>query len=68
MICTGPIDLLAAPPGHWEDAGRHCEEALTMNMKIGAKPEVAHTQYENASVLFTYNQLSTHDKALLPRS
>jgi hypothetical protein len=35
-----------------------------MNLKMGAKPWVAHTQYEYRSMLFTHNQLSTHDKAL----
>jgi DNA-binding NarL/FixJ family response regulator len=43
--------MLAATLSRWEDAQRHFEQALAMNARMGAKPWLAHAQYQYAQML-----------------
>ncbi|MBD0348429.1 MAG: AAA family ATPase [Thermoleophilia bacterium] len=47
------LGALAATLARWGDAERHFEDALAMNARMGARPWVAHTQYEYAQMLLT---------------
>jgi DNA-binding SARP family transcriptional activator/tetratricopeptide (TPR) repeat protein len=46
-----PLGTLATRLGRLEDAERHFEEALEMNERMGARPELAHTQVDYARML-----------------
>jgi hypothetical protein len=37
--------------GRWQEAESHFDQALAMNARIGAKPWVAHTQFQYARML-----------------
>jgi tetratricopeptide (TPR) repeat protein len=54
-ISTGSVarylGLLAAMLGRPDDAGRHFEDALEMNRRIGARPWLARTQLDYAAML-----------------
>jgi eukaryotic-like serine/threonine-protein kinase len=50
-----PLGILATMQDRFEDAGRHFEEALRMNVRMGAHPWVAHTQEEHARMLLRRN-------------
>jgi DNA-binding NarL/FixJ family response regulator len=47
------LGLLTATMSRWEEAEAHFQEALAMNTTMGAKPWLAHTQYEYARMLLT---------------
>ncbi|MGI8553647.1 MAG: hypothetical protein ACR2PL_23100, partial [Dehalococcoidia bacterium] len=48
-VCSALGDRLrAATLGRWEVAAQHFEDALTMNGAMGARPLVAHVQFEYA--------------------
>ncbi|MGH7964450.1 MAG: tetratricopeptide repeat protein [Candidatus Binatia bacterium] len=53
--CYGSVSRylgrLATTLSHWEAATRHFTKALAMDTRLGAKPFVARTQYEYASML-----------------
>jgi DNA-binding CsgD family transcriptional regulator len=67
------LGLLAATMCRWEEAEAHFQAALEMHTRMGAKPCLAHTQYEYARMLLTrssaastYTQAHTdRDKAVL---
>jgi tetratricopeptide (TPR) repeat protein len=65
--CNGsasrPLGLLAATLERWPQAAVHFERALCMNMRIGARPFVARTQYEYAAMLLAWGQPEKHEKA-----
>jgi tetratricopeptide (TPR) repeat protein len=46
-----PLGLLAATVSRWDDAERLFELALEMNVGMGARPWVAHTQHDHARML-----------------
>ena len=48
---------------NWEDAGRHFEDALTFDEKIGARPWLARSQYEYAWMLQERNRPGDREKA-----
>jgi DNA-binding SARP family transcriptional activator len=54
-ISTGAVSrslgILASTLSHWQDARRHFEDAFEMNTRMGARPWVAHTQYDYARML-----------------
>jgi DNA-binding NarL/FixJ family response regulator len=54
-ICLGAasryLGLLATTMGWWKTATRHFEEALALNARMGARPWLAHTQYDYADML-----------------
>jgi hypothetical protein len=45
------LGLLATLLERFDDAGRHFEDALEMNEKMGARPWLAHTQHDYARLL-----------------
>jgi tetratricopeptide (TPR) repeat protein len=45
------LGQLSATMGQWQEAEEHFEEALEMNTRMGARPWLAHTQYQYASML-----------------
>jgi DNA-binding CsgD family transcriptional regulator/tetratricopeptide (TPR) repeat protein len=64
------LGLLAATMCRWQEAETHFQDALEMHTRMGAKPCLAHTQYEYARLLLTrrsaantYTQAHT-DKAV----
>lgn len=50
------LGMLAATMGRWAEAQRHFEEALAMNARMGARPWLAHTQYQYAKMLLARGQ------------
>jgi tetratricopeptide (TPR) repeat protein len=67
FVCFGSMSrylgALAAALGRWKDAEHHFEDALQMNMRIGARPWLAHTQYQYARMLLSRDQAGDSDKA-----
>jgi DNA-binding CsgD family transcriptional regulator/tetratricopeptide (TPR) repeat protein len=67
-VCYGAaaryLGMLAATMERWEDAARHFEDALAMNVRMGARPWLAHTQYQYAVMLLARNQSGGRDKAM----
>jgi DNA-binding CsgD family transcriptional regulator len=55
IACLGSVDrylgLLASVLGRVEEASQHFEHALTRNAALGARPQLAHTQYDLAALL-----------------
>jgi tetratricopeptide (TPR) repeat protein len=47
-----PLGVLATMSGRWEEATEHFERALQMNVRMGARPWVAHVQHDYARMLF----------------
>jgi tetratricopeptide (TPR) repeat protein len=58
--CNGSVSrnlgLLATTMARWEEAAQHFADALEMNARMGARPLVARTQYEYATMLLTRGQ------------
>jgi class 3 adenylate cyclase/tetratricopeptide (TPR) repeat protein len=50
------LGALAAVMARWNDAERHFEDALAMNSAMGARPWLAHTQYQYARMLLARDQ------------
>jgi tetratricopeptide (TPR) repeat protein len=65
--CYGAVSRylgrLAATMERWEDAARHFEDALAMNTRMGARPWLAHTQHEYATMLLARHQPGDCEKA-----
>jgi DNA-binding CsgD family transcriptional regulator len=61
VACYGAADrylgLLATTMSEWTEAERHFTTALTLNTRLGAKPWLAHTHYDYASMLWDRGQL-----------
>jgi hypothetical protein len=45
------LGILAATMDRWSEAVEHFDAALRMNAEMGARPWLAHTQYEYARAL-----------------
>jgi tetratricopeptide (TPR) repeat protein len=45
------LGQLAATMGQWQEADVHFDQALAMNARMGAKPWLAHTQFQYAHML-----------------
>jgi hypothetical protein len=45
------LGQLAATMGRWQEAESHFDQALAMNGRMGAKPWLAHTQFQFAHML-----------------
>jgi tetratricopeptide (TPR) repeat protein len=67
-VCIGSVSrnlgLLAATMARWEEAAQHFEDALKMNAKMGARPLIARTQYEYATMLLARDQPGDRERAL----
>jgi class 3 adenylate cyclase len=57
------LGTLAALMNRWDDAERHFEDALAMNAAMGARPWLAHTQYQYARMLLSRDQTGDSDQA-----
>jgi tetratricopeptide (TPR) repeat protein len=66
-VCCGAVSrhlgALASILGRWDDAHRHFTHALAMNSNLGARPFLAHTQYQYAVMLLSRHQPGDSDKA-----
>jgi DNA-binding CsgD family transcriptional regulator len=58
------LGMLAATMSHWEDAQRYFEDALALNARMGARPWLAHTQYQYAVMLLARSQPGDREKAV----
>jgi class 3 adenylate cyclase len=59
-----PLGSLAGLLGRWDEAERHFEHALEMNIKIRARPWVALTQWAYARMLVRRGRAEDKEKAL----
>jgi class 3 adenylate cyclase/tetratricopeptide (TPR) repeat protein len=57
------LGALAATLERWDDASRHFEDAIAMNARMGARPWLAHTQEQYATMLLARRQSGDRDKA-----
>jgi DNA-binding SARP family transcriptional activator len=59
-LCRGSVSrdlgVLAATMSSWEAAARHFDAALEMNAEMGARPWLAHTQYDYGRMLLARGQ------------
>src|SRR3990170_6440846 len=58
------LGLLASTMERWDDAARHFEDALEMNARMGARPDLAWTQHDYASMLLRRDEAGDREKAL----
>jgi DNA-binding CsgD family transcriptional regulator len=67
VACYGAADrylgLLATTMSKWIEAERHFTAALVMDERLGAKPWLAHTQYDYAAMFLARGQPEDHRKA-----
>jgi tetratricopeptide (TPR) repeat protein len=57
------LGALATLMRRWDEAERHFDDALTMNQRMGARPWLAHTQYQYARMLLSRDQPGDSEKA-----
>ena len=57
------LGALATTLERWDDAARHFEDALAMNARMDARPWLAHTQEQYATMLLARRQSGDRDKA-----
>lgn len=57
------LGMLAATMADWARAQTHFEAALAMNTRMEARPWLAHTQYQYATMLRTRGQRDDHKQA-----
>jgi uncharacterized protein HemY len=50
------LGALATTMQRWDDAERHFEDAVAMNEGMAARPWLAHTQYQYATMLLSRDQ------------
>jgi class 3 adenylate cyclase/tetratricopeptide (TPR) repeat protein len=57
------LGALATTLERWEEAAQHFEDALAMNARMDARPWLAHTQEQYATMLFARRQSGDRNKA-----
>jgi len=57
------LGALATVMARWDDAERHFEDALAMNLAMNARPWLAHTQYQYARMLLSRDRPEDSEKA-----
>ncbi|MBI3800503.1 MAG: AAA family ATPase, partial [Deltaproteobacteria bacterium] len=66
--CYGAVSrylgALATTLGRWDEAAQHFEDALAMNARMEARPWLAHTQQQYATMLLARDQAGDRDKAV----
>jgi tetratricopeptide (TPR) repeat protein len=66
-VCCGAVSrhpgALATTLERWDDSERHFVHALTTNAALGARPFLAHTQYQYAVMLLSRDQPGDSTKA-----
>ena len=54
-VALGPVarylGICAATTGRWDEAASHFEDAIAMNARVGARPQLAHTRYDYGRML-----------------
>jgi tetratricopeptide (TPR) repeat protein len=69
VVCYGAVSrylgLLATTISNWQAAERHFEDALQLNIRLGARPWLAHTQHQYAEMLLARGQAGDRDKAMV---
>jgi tetratricopeptide (TPR) repeat protein len=67
VACYGAVSrylgALATTLERWDDAARHFEDALAMNARMEARPWLAHTQQQYATMLLARRNSGDRDKA-----
>jgi DNA-binding NarL/FixJ family response regulator len=58
------LGMLAAAMARWDDAEQHFQEALAMNTRTGARPWLAHTQYDYAAMLLARGRPEDQTQAM----
>lgn len=65
--CNGSVGRvlgrLSATMGRWDQARRHFEQALAMNLRLGAPQFVAHTQTQYAEMLLARSRAADRERA-----
>ena len=65
--CYGAVSrylgALATTLERWDEAAQHFEDALAMNARMEARPWLAHTQYQYATMLLARDQAGDSSKA-----
>jgi tetratricopeptide (TPR) repeat protein len=68
VACYGAVSrylgALATILGCWDEAAQHFEDALAMNARMQARPWLAHTQYQYATMLLAREQSGDREKAV----
>jgi eukaryotic-like serine/threonine-protein kinase len=68
LICTGSVSrqlgMMASVAHHWDDAERHFDDALAFDAKMGARPWLAHSQYNYARMLAARKAPGDHRRAM----
>jgi DNA-binding CsgD family transcriptional regulator len=59
------LGLLASTMQRWQTAEQHFEDALTMNANMDARPWLAHTQHDYATMLLAHNQPGDAEQAAI---
>jgi tetratricopeptide (TPR) repeat protein len=57
------LGALATTMARWDEAEQHFQDASAMNSAMGARPWLAHTQYQYARMLLTRDQAGDSDRA-----
>jgi class 3 adenylate cyclase/tetratricopeptide (TPR) repeat protein len=67
IACYGALSrylgALATTIERWDDAARHFEDALAMNARMDARPFLAHTRQQYATMLLARHESGDRDKA-----
>src|SRR4030095_4389871 len=58
------LGMLAATMARWDDAEQHFQEALTMHTRTGARPWLAHTQHDYATMLLARGEPEGQTQAM----
>jgi tetratricopeptide (TPR) repeat protein len=58
------LGLLATSLGRFDEAERHFDAGLAMNEHMGARPWLAHTQFDYARMLLAREAAGDHERAL----
>ena len=68
-VCYGAaaryLGMLATTMGRWAEAEQHFQDALAMNARMGARPWLAHTQYQYATMLLARHHSGDDEQAVL---
>ena len=67
IVCYGAasryLGLLATTMARWQEAESHFEDALAMNTRMHARPWLAHTQHDYATMILARNHPGDPEKA-----
>jgi transcriptional regulator with XRE-family HTH domain/tetratricopeptide (TPR) repeat protein len=58
------LGILAATRSRWEEAEKHFQDAIAMNARMGARPWLAHTQYQYSAMLLARRNPDDRGRAM----